>query len=313
MDKGIRLRQLVYFVESVRAGSFLKAANLLHVSQPAITSAVRELEATLGIQLLIKGRKGVSLTDAGRLFISHATNILSEINIAADRLNAMKAANYGHIRVGVLPVIGPGLMVRAATRFKRRHPEVLLSLFPANNEVHLPSLKMGELDFVVGGMGSPEQLSGLSFTPLYQERLCLVVRGGHPLANQCPVSLKNLNSKSWLFPHPYRDIHQRLVNLFKSLAIPLPSDIFEGYYDMGAEYLAASDAVAILPFGLIQADIENGVLVEVPTQEVLPSYPVGITRRDDESPSSSALALLQEVSRIASAVRRSRADEGALV
>jgi LysR family transcriptional regulator, pca operon transcriptional activator len=303
MDRAVRLRQLSYFVEAARSGSLLRASERLRVSQPAITNGLRELETALGAKLLQRNRNGVALTGYGKVFIHHAINVLSEINAGVSHLQAMLKAEGGQVTFGAPPIISFRLVPQALAHFKRDHPLVAVIANPANLDALLPSLRLAELDFIVAGIGTPEQMAGIQYDVLFQERLCLAARQDHPLAGKKRVTPKELHGYPWFILHPYRDFRDHVENLFAAAALEFPRNFIEAGHNIAADYLRQSDAVAILPYNLAAESVEAGSLIELPTDRPLPGYPVGILRREGAELTATALLFIQEIKATAAQLR----------
>jgi LysR family transcriptional regulator, pca operon transcriptional activator len=295
MDRAVRLRQLTYFVEAARSGSLLRASERLNVSQPAITNGLRDLERNLGAKLLQRNRNGVELTGYGKVFIHHAINVLSEINAGISHLQAVLKAERGQVTFGAPPIISFRLVPLALAQFKRDHPLVAVIANPANLETLLPSLRLAELDFVIAGIGTPEQMAGIQYEVLFQERLCLTARRDHPLAGRRRITPKELHGYPWFILHPYRDFRDQVENLFQAAALEFPRNFIEAGHNIAADYLRQSDAVAILPYNLVADSVEAGSLIELPTDLPLPSYPVGILRREDAELTATAQHFIREI------------------
>jgi LysR family pca operon transcriptional activator len=300
MDTSIQTRQLLYFVEASRSGSFLKAAQRLDVTQPAITSAILKLEATLGAKLLDRSRQGVSLTAYGRVFIQHAVKVLSELNVGLARVQATRNAEFGHVNVGVLPITASPLLPLALASFKRTHPRVVVTVVPSHNDNLLPALRLGELDFVIGYAGTSEQMAELDHRILFNERLVIVVRKGHPLAGKKSPRRSEFLDHPWFIAHPYREFRDPVSALFAGQKVPFPTNFIEGNYHIANEFLRESTAIAVLPHNLVARDLAAGELVEINTREPLGICAVHISRRDRDDLASPARALIREIDMTAS-------------
>src|SRR6185312_4193245 len=303
MDHAVRLRQLSYFVEAARSGSLLRASERLHVSQPAITNGLRDLETALGAKLLQRNRNGVALTGYGKVFIHHAINVLSEINAGVSHLQAVLKAERGQVTFGAPPIISFRLVPQVLAHFKRDHPLVAVSANPANLDALLPSLRLAELDFVIAGIGTLEQMAGIHYEVLFQERLCLAARQGHPLASKTRVTPKELHSYPWFILHPYRDFRDQVENLFAAAGLEFPRNFIEAGHNIAADYLRQSDGVAILPYNLVAESVEAGSLIELPTERPLPGYPVGILCREGAELTATAQLFIQEIKATAAGLR----------
>lgn len=308
MDNAVRLRQLSYFVEAARSGSLLRASKRLNVSQPAITNGLRDLERNLGAKLLQRNRKGVELTGYGKVFIHHAINVLSEINAGVSHLQAVLKAERGQVTFGAPPIISVRLVPLALVRFKRDHPFVAVIAYPANFDALLPSLRLAELDFIIGGVGMADQLGDIHYEVLYRERLCLAARKDHPLAGRKRITPDDLHTCPWFIPHPYRDFRENVEGLFRAAGLALPRNFIEAGHNIAEDYLRQSDAVAMLPRNFIADSIEVGTLVELRSPLPLPGYPVGILRRANAELTATAQLLIDEIKTVAAGLRSTVPD-----
>jgi LysR family pca operon transcriptional activator len=295
MDRGIRLRQLEYFVESARNGSILKASEQLHVTQPAITSSLRDLEQKLGAKLLNRNRSGVALTEYGKVFIQYAETVLAEMNTGVAHLEAFIKSELGHVSMGAPPINVHHWLPVAITQYKRKHPQVAVKVRPASNDVVLPLLKLGELDFVIGAAGSSSQMTGLIHEVLFQDRVCLTARHDHPLAKAGRVSPELLADVPWFIPFPYIQFRDEMHSIFIKNNLSLPQNVVEASWNIATDYLEQSDAVSILPYNLIAEGLEAGALVELDADLNLPTNPIGIIRRAHVELTSTAKALVREI------------------
>ena len=125
LARRLRLQQLAVFEKVVEAGSILAASNELAMTQPAVSKSIQELEAQLGSALFVRGKRGVTLTEFGRLFEHHARTMLAELRHLAEALNAAQAGTAGHVIVGTLIPASATLLPDAIQRLHREAPEVV--------------------------------------------------------------------------------------------------------------------------------------------------------------------------------------------
>jgi DNA-binding transcriptional LysR family regulator len=195
------------------------------------------------------------------------------------------------------------LVPQVLAHFKRDHPLVVVIANPANLDALLPSLRLAELDFVIAGIGTPEQMAGIQYEVLFQERLCLTARPGHPLAGKKRVTPKELHTCAWFILHPYRDFRDQVETLFTAAGLEFPRNFVEAGHNIAADYLRQSDAVAILPYNLVAESIEAGTLIELPAEQPLPGYPVGILRREGAELTATARLFIDEIKATATRLR----------
>jgi LysR family pca operon transcriptional activator len=180
MNQRIKLRHLRVFVEVARRGSVIGAARGLHVSQPAVTKTIRDLEETLGVRLFRRDGRRIRITAQGEVFLHHAGTALSAVRQGVDALS--RGSEGGpRIRVGALPTVSARIMPGAMQRFLRDDTGSRVRIVTGENAVLLEQLRLGELDIVLGRLAEPERMVGFFFEHLYSERVVFVVRPGHPL------------------------------------------------------------------------------------------------------------------------------------
>ena len=143
----LELRHLRYFVAVAEHGGISHAAERLNIAQPAVSRQIRDLEAELGFDLLLRERRRVVLTDAGRAFADRARAILRETEEAADAARRIARGEAGTVRVGFLESASwAGHVPRTLNRFKRRHEEIRLDIRPMSSVDQIDALQAGEID-----------------------------------------------------------------------------------------------------------------------------------------------------------------------
>jgi DNA-binding transcriptional LysR family regulator len=189
------LRQLEYFVATCEAGSVTEAALSIPVSQSSVSAAVAQLEAAVGVQLLIRHHaQGVSPTPAGRRFLEHALELLSEAEqlerLAADLTQDVS----GRLDLGCLVTIAPLVTPRLCHEFSARYPAVEIAVVEAGQDALLEGMRTGTLSLAVTydlELGADISFEGLATLAPYA-----VVAADHPLARRREVSLAELAGES---------------------------------------------------------------------------------------------------------------------
>ncbi len=172
------LRHARYLLAVADQGSFTRAAAELHVSQPALSQQIRQLEETLGAQLLDRSGRVVRPTDAGRVYIDHARRAVREFEAGRRAIHDVEGLERGALRIAFTPTFTTYLVGPLAQQFYARHPGVLISinvLAQAEMEAALTADAL-DLGIAFGGVRTEEVVA----EPLYRERLCLIVGEGHP-------------------------------------------------------------------------------------------------------------------------------------
>ena len=174
------LRQLHYLKLLAEQGSFGRAAEAAHVTQPTLSSGIQELERTLGAPVVDRARSGVILTAVGEEALRRATVILNE---AEELVEAAKNAGQpltGRFRLGVIPTIAPFLLPRALPALRERFPKLRLFLREDLTQRLIAALKAGQLDAAL--IALPYDMAGLNWAHVSDDELLAAMPADHPLA-----------------------------------------------------------------------------------------------------------------------------------
>jgi DNA-binding transcriptional LysR family regulator len=183
----LSLRQFEVFLAVARAKSFRGAAEALHLSQPALSQHVAELERELGARLFDRLRRSVALTEAGRILEDHALRLFATLTSAREAIAELGGLKRGSLLVGASTTPGIYVLPAVVASFQRRHPGIALSLQIGNSAVIEERIRGNEIDLgVVGGHalrpGEECLASGLL------DELVLIVPPGHPWARRREVA-----------------------------------------------------------------------------------------------------------------------------
>ena len=191
----ITLRQLQVFEAAARLGGYTRAAETLHLSQPAVSMQIRQLEEQSGMPLFDQIGKKVHLTDAGRTLYKHAQSILAQVNEAQLELEEMRGMRRGQLNITIASTANY-FAPRLLAAFCQRHPEVKVSLDVSNREHILELLKETDKDLAI--MGRPPEASDLVAHPFMENPLVVIAAPGHPLAQARNIPLARLNEETFI-------------------------------------------------------------------------------------------------------------------
>jgi DNA-binding transcriptional LysR family regulator len=180
-------------------GSFSAAAEALSYTQSAVSQQIAALEREAGSQLVTRGSRGIKLTEAGEALVRHADAILTRLADAEAELEAIAGLRGGRLRLAAFPTVGATLMPLAIAQFRRRHPDVELTVKQLEPEDSLPMLKCGELDIALTiEPSTTNDAEGLDSTFLLDDPMFAALPLDHALANKSRVRLKDLKDESWI-------------------------------------------------------------------------------------------------------------------
>lgn len=292
----IKFRHLYTFVEVARQKSVMKAAELLHVSQPAVTKTIRELEEILGVPMLERDGRGIGITRYGEVFLRHAGSALTALRQGIDSVSQERQGDGIPIRVGALPTVSSRVMPRAMSLFLAEETRSHVKIVTGENAVLLEQLRVGDLDLVVGRLAAPEKMTGFSFEHLYSEKVLLLVRAGHPLLEGGRSLYDGLGDYPVLMPTRNSIIRPFVERLLIVNGIAMPPVQVETVSDaFGRAFVQESDAVWIISEGVVARDIAEGRLAPLPIDTGDTTGPVGLTVRTDTVPSAGLLILMQTI------------------
>ena len=170
----MQFRQLRYFVKIVEAGSFSRAATLIHVAQPALSQQIHELEERLGVTLLQRSARGVSPTAAGELLFREATSILHQLDQLPTIVRSGSGEAEGAVSVGLASSMAPILIGPLLERIKTALPKVNLKLSDDDSGSLQTAVGASNLDMAV--VYEDEYVSNFARLPIFRQRLYLVSR-----------------------------------------------------------------------------------------------------------------------------------------
>ncbi|MEV8532152.1 LysR family transcriptional regulator [Streptomyces sp. NPDC051211] len=190
------LRQMEYFLTVVEESSFTRAADSLHVTQPALSHQIKALERQLGGALLERLSRGVRLTAMGRAFLPHAQLAVRSARQAERAARAAAGAAGGELHIATVHALAVGLLPGVVARWRDRHPGVRLILREyGSTEVLEEQLERGVADLAVGP--EPKDWTG-PLVPIGREEIVLVVPFDDPLAARGTVRLAELADRGWI-------------------------------------------------------------------------------------------------------------------
>lgn len=160
IDARVKFRHLQTFVEVARQKSVVKAAELLHVTQPAVTKTIRELEEVLGVAVFEREGRGIKITRYGEVFLRHAGAALTALRQGLDSVSQERSGEGPPIRVGALPTVSTRIMPRAIALFLKEKTGARIKIVTGENAVLLEQLRIGDLDLVVGRLAAPDKMTG---------------------------------------------------------------------------------------------------------------------------------------------------------
>lgn len=211
----MELRHLRYFVAVVEELHFRRAAEKLHIVQPALSKQIRALENELGILLLDRDRRNVSLTEPGRAFYEDAVAILARAENAKSRALATSKGLSGQLSIGfVAPALG-GLLQHTLRSFRHEYPSIHLRALEGSSQEGVQRTLTGEVDCAIVRL-PVNQDEGIAVEPVTNDEVFLVVPAGHPLAEFDEISLSQTDDEELILieRHLEPGLHDYYISLY---------------------------------------------------------------------------------------------------
>lgn len=290
MHPGIKLRHLRAFSAIADAGNLSAVARAQGITQPALSRTLAELEDLIGVALFRRENRRLVLTEPGALFRRHVHQALQALEAGAAALRP--GAQGGTIRVGILPTAATRLFPRVALRLREIAPELLLKIETGPHTYLVRLLRDGGIDLMLGRMPDAGEMAGLAFQHLYEEPVLLVARAGHPLAD---LPARELLRRVPVVMPPETAIIRRPVDEYLAALnlIGLAPAFETAALAIGRGILTASDAVWFISHGVVEDELERGVLTRIPTGVGFLSGAMGLTYRQSGRPVQGLPLLMQ--------------------
>jgi LysR family nitrogen assimilation transcriptional regulator len=258
------IRQLRYFIAIVEQGSFSRAAQILHIAQPALSLHVRNIEADLGTQLLLRSPQGVVPTEAGEILLRNARIILDQLVVAEEEIRGHRNDPSGVVRLGLPGTVSEILSVPLITEARRRYPKIQLRIAEAMSGFVLEWMRDARIDLAV--IYRKVSDAGLATVELLEEELVFFAprRGlGEEIAlppSGKPLRLADVAGLPMILPgedHGLRsllDQHARAARVEMNVSIEVDS------YSNIKELVAAGFGCSVLPLNAVSREVQAGSL-----------------------------------------------------
>ena len=194
----MELRQLRYLVALAEELNFTRAAAAEHIAQPALSQQIRRLEEELGVALVQRTTRHVSLTEAGQLLVVRARRILAELESAHSELQALRGIDRGHVTIGAIHTMGPIDLSVVLAEFNARYPHVALSVREHTSEECAELLRIDEVDLAFLSVTENIESLELGLHQLISEELMVLMPVDHPLASRDEVRMAELAHEQFI-------------------------------------------------------------------------------------------------------------------
>ncbi|CAN7796344.1 LysR family transcriptional regulator [Caballeronia sp. LjRoot34] len=244
----LKARHLRLLVTIDTYRNLTQVADVTHVTVPAVSKSLAELERGLGLTLFSRTARGLVPTPYGDCLIRHARSMLTILHQARDDLKALSSGTEGKVYIGMLPASASVLLPQALSLLKERSPGTNVMVTEGTTGSLLPELWQGRLDLVVGRLPPPTDTHG-SFEEkeLLEEPVALMTGHHHPLARKKTLDWSDLRSYPWILPPPGSILRDPLERVLEAHDVPLTNNYIETLsIHVARAQLQVSDFIAVL-------------------------------------------------------------------
>jgi len=293
-------RQLALVVALAEKGSVLRAADAVHLTQPAASRLLQTIEDGLGVTLFARHPRGIAPTAFGEALVRHARAALAEFRKAHEELDALASGIAGEVRIGTAVTSATDLVPEAVARLARRHPRVRIAIELGFSEELVARVVERNVDIAIARLHPSHPVADIDYQPLGEEPHALFARVAHPLARARRVTLADATLQTWVVPPPGNVMRDALTLLLLQQRVPQPPQVVEtSALPVITSLLRTSDMIAPLPTEVVRTYVDNGILAQLPVPIDFHIGAAGIVTLRNFEPSPAAAALLDELHTVA--------------
>lgn len=295
IGRRLRLKDLHTLQTIAEVGSMAKAANLLALSQPAISKAIADMEHVVGASLLERSSRGVELTESGRILVARGRVIFDEVREGLKDIEALADPSHGNVRIGIadpLTVVVSEIIAQLSSKYPRITYQVTIN----DATTTLRQLRDRELDVVLTRWNPETTPDDLAFEILFHSPLAVLANKGHPLVKRKKLHLKELMGERWTLSPPDSYLGRIVADIFRRKELELPRSIVTTIsIHMRVNLLASGDFISVLPTYILRHQGNSAWLraLDVNLGETGPIAAITLKKRRP----AGALQLFQQASR----------------
>lgn len=279
------------FLHAAEHSNLTKAAQTLHMTQPSVSYAIKQLEDALGVALFDRLSKGVRLTQEGHALYLHVRQAFAELDSAERHMKKLKGFSEGRLRIGANGAIIKDFLLPSLDVYHARYPHVRIQMSQEKTSRILERLKNGSLD--LGFVHLPISDDEIMIHSTQASPYCAVASTAFADWARQPLSAATLTKLPLLMLSPDSSTRSFIEGWFRSQGFEAEADFELTNLDMLAEFARRGYGVAFLPRTFVASDIADGSLLELVTETPLPDRRIGIAVPKALTPSLAAGAFLE--------------------
>ncbi len=298
----VRLRDLDTLMTVVQAGGMRRAAQVLNLSQPAVSKAVRELEQTLGVRLLERSRAGTEVTPFGRALLARSTAVFDQLQAALHEIEHLADPEAGEVRLGSMETLHAGLVAATVERISRRYPRMRIVAESGQSPDLIEGMLLRDrsVEFVVARPYALPLPVGVAGEPLFRDQMRVVVGHTHPQALRRRIGLAELAGEAWILSRNEALAASPVAEAFDALGLPLPARrVICGSLAMRYTLLATGRFVTVMPHSMLPFALHRDNVRLLPIDLPLWHTHTMVLTLKDRTPGPAACLFLDQMRELA--------------
>jgi len=272
MNGDLQLYKVFYTVACAK--NISRGAELLYISQPAVSKSIKTLEEHLGLTLFVRNSRGVTLSYEGLLLFESVQKAFAELNLAEDLLIRLKNNTYGTITLGVSTTLGKNFLLPFLKLFMKEYPELKIKIINKNTAQTLQLVKEGKMDLAIAII--PESYTDLNFIPLQNLQDILVASPSYLEKISTSWQKDLFKTASFMLLEKPNVTRMHLQNYFDALGVTIEPDIEASNMDFLIECAKMGLGVTSVIQSFAKEELSSGRLIEIPMSPAIPTRSVGI-------------------------------------
>ena len=282
IGRRLKLRDVNILLTVVQSGSMAKAAEVLSVSNPAVSKAIADLEHTLGVRLLERSPQGVEPTVYGRALLDRGVAAFDELKQAVKHIEFLMDPTAGEVRIGASIAMSAGFIAAVTDRLSRSHPKITFQVLSADTATTYRALQDRKVDLVIVHILSPFADDHMNAEILFHEPHVVLAAASNPLTRRRKLELADLIGEPWTLPPPESLFGGVILEAFRSSVLDMPRTVVTASLPMRFAMLATGRFVTMAPASIARLPTKNAALralaIDLPTS-IRPAAVVTLKKR----------------------------------
>ena len=241
----ITIKQVRAFIAIANSPSFAEACESLHLSQPALSIAIKNLEQTVGGKLFIRSTRTLALTPEGEVFLPVAQRLLSEWDNALTDLNNLFSLNRGKLAVAAMPSFANSLLPDHLRRFRELHPNINISVHDVIAEDAVEMVRAGKVELAISF--EIDSSKDLNFTPLFIDNFVVAIPANHPFTKRQKVAWQSIVDEAFVALQQPSNIRKMIDDMVAEQKLSLNIVFEANHLATIGQIVASGSAISVVP------------------------------------------------------------------